>query len=46
MVKSTLEMLHFGFSMGNTLLVFRDKYYKYGVAEDPMDRTLTIGSYG
>ena len=33
------------FSMGNTLVTFRNKYYEYGVDDDPMNRSLTIGGY-
>jgi hypothetical protein len=32
------------FSMGNTIITFHDKYYKYGVNADPNHRGLTIGS--
>jgi hypothetical protein len=33
------------FGMGNTLLTFVDKYYKYGGDLDVEDRGLTIGGY-
>ena len=33
------------FSMGNTLVMFRNKYYEYGVDDDPMNKSLTIGDY-
>jgi hypothetical protein len=33
------------FSMGNTILSFRDKYYEYGVHPDPDCCGLTIGSF-
>ena len=31
--------------MGNTLLSFRDQYYKHGGSCNPLDRGLTIGGY-
>ncbi len=31
------------FSMGSTVVQFREEYYKYGVDEDPEKRPLTIG---
>ena len=31
--------------MGNTIITFRDKYYEYGVSDDPMEKGLTIGGY-
>ena len=39
-IEAILEMLKF--SMGNTLVTFHEKYYKYGVGEDPVMRALTI----
>ena len=42
-INAALEMLEF--SMGNTLVVSREKYYEYGVVDDPMNRSLTIGGY-
>ena len=42
-IEAALEMLKF--SMANTLVTFRDKYYEYGVEEDPEMRALTIGGY-
>ena len=42
-IDAALEMQQF--SMGNTIITFRDKYYEYGVSEDPMERGLTIGGY-
>jgi hypothetical protein len=30
--------------MGNTIITFQDKYYKYGVDADPNRHGLTIGS--
>ena len=38
-----LEMLKF--STGNALVKFREKYYEYGVDDDPMNISLTIGGY-
>jgi len=43
LIKAALEMQEF--SMGNTLVMFRDKYYEYGVVDDPTKKTLTIGGY-
>ncbi len=43
MIESALAMMKF--SMANTLVQFREKYYEYGVEEDPMERPLTIGGY-
>jgi hypothetical protein len=31
--------------MGNTIVSFRDKYYKYGVNPNPNHRGLTIGGF-
>jgi hypothetical protein len=31
--------------MGNTIVSFRDKYYKYGVNPNPNRNSLTIGSF-
>ena len=42
-IEAALDMQRF--SMGNTLITFRDKYYEYGVEEDPKERALTIGGY-
>jgi hypothetical protein len=42
-IDAALEMQQF--SMGNTIITFRDKYYEYGVSDDPMERGLTIGGY-
>lgn len=42
-INAALEMQQF--SMGNTLVMFRDKYYEYGTADDPFERSLTIGGY-
>ena len=42
-IEAALEMLKF--SMGNTLVMFREKCYEYGVDDDPMNRSLTIGGY-
>ena len=42
-VEAAFEMLKF--SMGNTLVTFREKYYEYGVEDDPVMRALTIGGY-
>jgi len=42
-VKRCLEILKF--SMGNTIVSFRDKYYEYGVDADPDRRGLTIGGF-
>ena len=33
------------FSMGNTTVTLCDKYYVYGVSDDPMKRGLAIGGY-
>ena len=33
------------FSMGITLVTFREKYYKYGVDDDLINRSLKIGGY-
>ncbi len=41
-IEASLEMLKF--SMGNTIIQFRDKYYEYGVHEDAAERPLAIGS--
>jgi hypothetical protein len=41
--KKCLEILKF--SMGNTIVSFLDKYYKYGVDPDPDRRGLTIGGF-
>jgi hypothetical protein len=41
--KQCLDILEF--SMGNTIVSFRDKYYEYGVDPDPNRRGLTIGSF-
>jgi hypothetical protein len=41
--KQCLDILEF--SMGNTIVRFRDKYYKYGVDPDPNHRSLTIGGF-
>ena len=42
-VNKCLEMIEFG--MGNTLLTFWDKYYKYGTLNAVEDKRLTIGGY-
>jgi hypothetical protein len=42
-IETCLEMIKFG--MGNTLLTFVDKYYKYGGDLDIEDRGRTIGGY-
>jgi hypothetical protein len=42
-INTCLEMIKFG--MGNNLLTFVDKYYKYGGDLDVEDRGLTIGGY-
>ena len=42
-ITSALEMQQF--SMKNTIVCFREKYYEYGVEDDPMERSLTIGGY-
>ena len=42
-INACLEMLKF--SMSNTIVTFRDRYYKNGVHGDPMERSLTIGGY-
>ena len=42
-IEAALEMLKF--SMGNILVTFRDRYYEYGVDDDPVNRSLTIGGY-
>jgi len=42
-IDAALEMQQF--SMGNTIITFCDKYYKYGVSNDPMGIGLTIGGY-
>ena len=42
-INAALEMLKF--SMGNTLLTFCENYYEYGVDDNPMNRSLTIGGY-
>ncbi len=42
-VKQCLEILKF--SMGNTIVSFREKYYEYGVDPDPDRRGLTIGGF-
>ena len=42
-IEAALEMQKF--SMGNTLITFREKYYEYGVQSNPDDRGLTIGGY-
>jgi hypothetical protein len=42
-IDTCLEMIKF--SMGNTLLTFVDKYYKYGGDLNVEDRGLTIGGY-
>ena len=42
-IAAALEMQQF--SMGNTIVTFRDKFYEYGVNADPMERGLTIGGY-
>ncbi len=41
--KKYLEILKF--SMGNMIISFLDKYYKYGVGPDPDRRGLTIGGF-
>jgi hypothetical protein len=41
--KKCLEILKF--SMGNEIVSFLDKYYKYGVEPDPDRRGLTIGGF-
>ena len=43
-IEAALEMQKF--SMANTLIQFREKYYKYGEGgEDALERALTIGGY-
>ncbi len=42
-IKRCLEILKF--SMGNTIVSFREKYYKYGVDPDPDCCGLTIGGF-
>jgi hypothetical protein len=42
-IKVCLKMIAFG--MGNTLLTFVDKYYKYDGEPDIRDKGLTIGGY-
>jgi hypothetical protein len=42
-IETCLKMIKFG--MGNTLLMFVDKYYKYGGDLNVEDRGLTIGGY-
>jgi hypothetical protein len=42
-IETCLKMIKFG--MGNTLLIFVDKYYEYGGDLDLEDRGLTIGGY-
>ncbi len=42
-VNRCLEILKF--SMGNTIVSFREKYYKYGVDPNPNRRGLTIGGF-
>ena len=43
MINTALEI--FKSSMGNTLVMFREKYYGYGVDDDLMNRSLTLGGY-
>lgn len=43
-IKATLKIQEF--SMGNTLITFREKkYYECGVQSNPDDRGITIGGY-
>jgi hypothetical protein len=42
-INKCLDILQF--SMGNTIVTFQDKYYKYGVGADPNRRGLTIGGF-
>jgi hypothetical protein len=42
-INKCLDILHF--SMGNTVVLFQDKYYKYGVNDDPNCCGLTIGRF-
>jgi hypothetical protein len=42
-IRRCLDILKF--SMGNTIVSFRDRYYEYGVDNDPNRRGLTIGGF-
>ena len=42
-IDAALEMQQF--SMGTTIVMFRDKYYEYGVSNDPMEKGITICGY-
>ena len=42
-IQQCLDILKF--SMGNTIITFRDKYYEYGVDPNPDRRGLTIGGF-
>jgi hypothetical protein len=42
-IEAALEMQQF--SMKNTIVMFREKYYEYGTIDDAMERALTIGGY-
>ena len=42
-IAAALEMQQF--SMGNTIITFRNKSCEYGVNDNPMERGITIGGY-